>query len=78
MTATHSRLSVEYVRETIIPCPKCRAPGILYSKRSVAALIASKHIAHVLHLSTGGHFRRACLLTRSEFQHLEHSRDKLR
>ena len=31
-----------------------------------------------LYLSTGGHSRRTCLLTRSEFERLEHSRDKLR
>ena len=39
------------MKETIIPCAKCHAPGILYSKRSMAALIASKPIAHVLHLT---------------------------
>ena len=78
VAAIQGSLSSEDVKETIIPCPKCRAPGILYSKRSIAALIASKHIAHLLHPSTGGRFRRACLRTRSEFQHLEHSRDKLR
>jgi hypothetical protein len=78
MAATLSSLSPENVKETIIPCPKCRAPGIVYSKRSIAALIASKPIAHVLHLSADGHSRRTCLLNRSEFQRLEHSRDKLR
>jgi hypothetical protein len=40
------------VNHTIIPCPKCRQPGILYSERSIQALIASKHIAHVLHGAT--------------------------
>jgi hypothetical protein len=66
------------MNDGIVACPKCHAPGILYSKRSIAALIASKHIAHVLHPSTHGHSRRTCLLTRTEFQRVEHRRDKLR
>ena len=78
MAATHRRFSSENVKETIIPCPRCRALGILYSKRSITALIASRHVAHVLHLSADGHSRRMCLLTRSEFQRLEHRPDKLR
>ena len=71
-------LRLQNMKETILPCPNCRAPGILYSNRSIAALIGSKHIAHVLHPSTQDRSRRMCLLNRSEFQHLEHSRDKLR
>ena len=64
--------------DAIVPCPKCKAPGILYSTRSISALIGSKHIAHVLHPSTEANpNRRTCLLTRTEFQRLEHSRDKL-
>ena len=40
------------MNDAIVPCPKCMALGILYSIRSLNALIGTKHIAHVLHSST--------------------------
>lgn len=55
--------------ESIVRCPKCGVRGILYSNRAIGALIAAKHIAHVMHVSESG--RRACLLTRTEFERLE-------
>ena len=36
------------------PGEPARAPGLLYSTRSIKALIGSKHIAHVLHPSHRG------------------------
>ena len=44
--------------------------GILYAERSIPALIASKHIAHVLHQPSGEN-RRICMLTRSELQRIQ-------
>jgi hypothetical protein len=57
------------LNETAVHCPKCRWPGMLYSTRSLDALIGSKHIAHVLHTPTPTN-RRICLLTRSQFEQL--------
>src|SRR5262249_25051547 len=58
------------VNEILIPCPKCRVPGILYLERSIDARIGgSKHIAHVLHASMPEN-RRMCLRTRSEFKRI--------
>ncbi len=57
------------VNNTMIPCPKCRQPGILYSERSIRARIGSKHIAHVLHAWTPEN-RRMCMLTRSEWERI--------
>jgi hypothetical protein len=57
------------VNETIVPCPKCRALGVLYSNRSIDALIGSRHIAHVLH-QPRDESRRVCLLTGSEFERI--------
>src|SRR5438874_12435083 len=60
---------VESSNDIRICCPKCHAPGILYSDRSITALIGSHYIAHVLHPATEDNpTRRACLLTRTEFQ----------
>ena len=61
----------------IIPCPKCRQPGILYSERSIPALIGSKHIAHVLHAEAGEN-RRICMLTRSELERIGSKSVKLK
>jgi hypothetical protein len=72
MTADRAHAFIENVNETIIPCPKCRAPGVLFSKRSIGALIGSKHIAHVLHPATERNpSRRTCLLTRTELERIE-------
>jgi hypothetical protein len=57
------------VNPITIACPKCRRTGVLYAKRSIAALIASKHIAHVLHSPTDW-CRYTCRLTRSEFERI--------
>ena len=57
--------------ESVICCPKCRMPGTLYAKRSLSAIIGSKHIAHVLHLSSRADSRRSCLLTRSDMERIE-------
>jgi len=51
-----------------IACPKCRRPGQLYAIRSLHALVGSRHIAHVLHVTGDGETRHMCLLTRSETQ----------
>src|SRR5438876_8769547 len=60
---------VQSLNEIRIRCPKCHGPGILYSDRSITALIGSHYIAHVLHPETEDNpTRRACLLTRTEFQ----------
>jgi hypothetical protein len=51
----------------MIPCPKCRFPGILYVIDSLHALIGSRHIAYVLHPATlRCPSRRVCRLTRIE------------
>jgi len=58
------------VNEILIPCPKCRVPGILDLERSIDAWIGgSKPIAHVLHASMQEN-RRMCLRTRSEFRRI--------
>jgi len=58
------------VNEILIPCPKCRVPGILYSESSIDARIGgSKHIAHVLYAPMQEN-RRMCLRTRSEFKRI--------
>jgi hypothetical protein len=62
-------LRVLDVNPTLISCPKCRMPGVLYSNRSIDALIGSRHVAHVLHRSRDEN-RRVCLLTRSEFERI--------
>jgi hypothetical protein len=54
---------------TVIRCPRCHVPGVLYSERSIEALIGSRHIAHVLHARTGDS-RRMCLLARSKYERI--------
>jgi hypothetical protein len=57
------------VNNITIACPKCRRIGVLYATRSIAALIGSKHIAHVLHAPTDA-CRYTCWLTRLEFERI--------
>jgi hypothetical protein len=51
----------------VVPCPKCRLPGILYADWSMHALIGSRHVAHVFHPGDGS-ARRMCLLKRFELE----------